>query len=78
MDKIRFKAVSCGAAINLQGEVVAFKTYDGAYNIERFIEYLKLLMRRTKHFPLYLVLDNLPVHKSLLVKDFCQKNRIIL
>jgi hypothetical protein len=47
MDKVRFKAVSCGAAINLQGEVVAYKTYDGAYNVERFLEYLLLLKRRT-------------------------------
>jgi len=74
MDKVRFKAVSCGAAINLDGEVVAYKTYDGAFNIERFLEYLQLLKMRTKEFPIYLVLDNLSVHKSLRVKNFCEEN----
>jgi hypothetical protein len=68
MDKVKFNAVSAGAAINLKGEVVAYKTFDGAYNIPRFIEYLKILRWRTGDTLLHLVLDNLPVHKSNLVK----------
>lgn len=78
MDKVKFKAVSCGAAINLQGEVVAYKTFDGAYNIDRFIQYLRLLRARTQKSPLHLVLDNLPVHKSSVVKAYCEANQIVL
>lgn len=78
MDKVRFKAVSCGAAINLQGEVVARKTYDGAYTIPRFIEYLGLLKRRLKQQPVHVVLDNLLLHRSSVVRDYCLLNGINL
>ena len=66
--KVSFKAVSCGAAINKDGEIVAYKIYDGAYTILRFIENLKLLVSRFRSLPVYLVLDNLPFHKSLAIK----------
>lgn len=72
MDRVKFKAVSCGAAINLQGEVVAYKTFDGAYNIDRLLQYLRILKYRIRQSPIHLVLDNLPVHKSLIVKTYCE------
>jgi hypothetical protein len=76
MDKVKFKAVSCGAAINLQGEVVAYKTFNGAYNIDHFIQYLRLLRARIHKSPLHLVLDNLHVHKSSVVEHTVRKIKL--
>jgi len=62
----------------MTGELKALTVCDKSVNIERFIEYLKLLRSQTgKHF-IYLFVDNLSVHHSRVVAAYCQQNKIRL
>lgn len=53
---------------------VEFMIYSGTMNSERFIEFLKQLIK-TKKRKLYLILDNLKVHHSKLVKKWVEENK---
>jgi len=62
------QSVSAASAVNARG-AFWFSTYQGALNGERFIGLLKQLLRgRTRR--LHLVLDGLPVHKRVTVREF--------
>lgn len=63
--------MAAAAAIDLDGNVVAKRTYDNSVNTGKFLEYLAVLRRNCKKGKLYLVLDNLPVHHSKAVRDYC-------
>jgi len=62
------QSISAASAVNSKGGFW-FSTYQGSLNGERFVELLRKMMRRRRK-PLYLVLDNLPAHKTRAVHSY--------
>ncbi len=60
------------STVNNQGKV-AFMLYSGSMNAERFIEFLKQFTKGKKR-KMYLILDNLRVHHSKIVKQWVEEN----
>jgi transposase len=62
------QSISAASAVNAKGGFW-FRTYRGALNAELFVTLLRQMMRgRTR--PVHLVLDGLPAHKTMLVKEY--------
>ena len=61
------------STVTNQGKV-RFMTYEGTMNSQRFIIFLKRLIKGSKR-KLYLILDNLKVHHSKIVKAWEEKNK---
>jgi len=62
------QSISAASAVNAKGGFW-FATYQGALNAELFIELLKKMMKgRVK--PVHLVVDGLPAHKKLNVREY--------
>lgn len=68
----RFSANMVSTVTN-QGKV-EFMIYSGTMNSDMFIEFLKQLIKDKKK-KIYLILDNLRVHHSKLVKEWVEKNK---
>ena len=66
-------SVNMISSVTNQGKV-EFMIYTGTMNSDRLIEYLKQLIKG-KNRKIYLILDNLRVHHSKLVKQWAQENR---
>ena len=62
------QAISAASAVNANG-AFWFCAYDGALNGEGFIELLQQLMKYRRR-PVHLVLDSLPAHKKVIVRDY--------
>lgn len=62
------QSISAASAVTANG-AFWFCTYEGALNAERFIELLGRMMRRRKK-PVHLVLDSLPAHKKVTVREY--------
>ena len=62
------QSVSAASAVNAKG-AFWFTTYKGALNAERFVDFLKQLMKYRKK-PLELVLDSLPANKGPKVRAY--------
>jgi transposase len=62
------QSMSAASAVNARGGFW-FCTYTGALNAELFVELLKKMMRHRKK-PVHLVLDGLPAHKKVLVREY--------
>jgi len=60
------------STVTNQGKV-RFMTYEGTMNAQRFIVFLKRLIKGSSR-KIYLILDNLKVHHSKLVKAWIEKN----
>lgn len=60
------------STVTNQGKV-RFMTYNGTMNAQRFIIFLKRLIKGANK-KIYLILDNLKVHHSMLVKQWVEKN----
>jgi len=60
------------STVTNQGKV-RFMTYNGTMNAQRFIIFLKRLIKGANK-KIYLILDNLKVHHSKLVKQWVEKN----
>ena len=60
------------STITNQGKV-RFMTYEGTMNAQRFIVFLKRLIKGSAR-KIYLILDNLKVHQSKIVKAWAEKN----
>jgi len=60
------------STVTNQGKV-RFMTYEGTMNAQRFIVFLKRLIKGSNR-KIYLILDNLKVHHSKLVKAWVEKN----
>ncbi len=61
------------STVTNQGKV-SFMIYTGSMNAERLIEFLEQLIKR-KRKKVYLILDNLRVHHSKLVKKWVKENK---
>jgi transposase len=62
------QSISAASAVNANG-AFWFCTYDGALNGEGFIELLRQFMKYRRK-PVHLVLDSLPAHKKVIVRDY--------
>lgn len=60
------------STVTNQGKV-QFMIYSEAMNAERLIEFLKQLIKSSRR-KIYLILDNLKVHHSKVVKEWVEKN----
>jgi transposase len=60
------------STVTNQGKV-RFMTYEGTMNAQRFIVFLKRLIKGSSR-KIYLILDNLKVHHSKIVKAWTEKN----
>ncbi|RRD73874.1 transposase, partial [Tannerella forsythia] len=65
-------SVNMVSAVTNQGKV-QFMIYSEAMNAERLIEFLKQLIQSSRR-KIYLILDNLKVHHSKVVKEWVEKN----
>lgn len=65
-------SVNMVSTVTNQGKV-EFMIYSGTMNSDRFIEFMKQLIKRKKR-KVYLILDNLKVHHSKLVKQWVLNN----
>jgi len=68
-----YQNLSMISAITNKGKV-SWMIVDGSVNIERFIEFLERLVHDAER-KVFLVLDNLKVHHSTLVKEWVEKQR---
>ena len=66
-------SVNMVSAVTNQGKV-QFMIYSEAMNAERLIEFLKQLIKSSRR-KIYLILDNLKVHHSKVVKEWVGKNQ---
>ena len=64
------QSISAASAVNSKGGFW-FATYQGAMNGEVFVQLLKKMMHRRKK-AIHLVVDGLPAHKRLIVKEYVQ------
>lgn len=62
------QSISAASAVNEKG-AFWFCTYEGALNGELFVELLQKMMHRRRR-PVHLVVDGLPVHRRVLVRDY--------
>jgi transposase len=62
------QSISAASAVNAKGGFW-FSTYQGASNAELFIDLLKQMMKGRKR-PVHLVVDGLPAHKKLNVREY--------
>jgi transposase len=68
----KYENLSMISAITNKGRV-HWMVIDGTVNIERFIEFLKRLIKNCRH-KIFLIVDNLKVHHAIKVKEWLQKN----
>lgn len=62
------QSISAASAVNSKG-AFWYCTYQGGLNAELFVTLLKKMMRRRLK-PVHLVVDGLPAHKTVLVKEY--------
>src|SRR5450755_3137620 len=62
------QGISAASAVNSKG-AFWFATYDGGLNGPLFVELLRKLMYRRKK-PVHLIIDGLPAHKNVVVKEY--------
>lgn len=67
------QSISAASAVNSKGGFW-FATYQGAMDGEVFVELLKKMMHKRKK-PIHLVVDGLPAHKRLIVKEYVQSTQ---
>ncbi|MGQ0622330.1 MAG: IS630 family transposase [Panacagrimonas sp.] len=64
------QSMSAASAVNARG-AFWFCTYSGGLNGELFIELLRKLMRNRKK-PVHLIVDGLPAHKRVIVREYVE------
>ncbi|HYD59405.1 MAG TPA: IS630 family transposase [Noviherbaspirillum sp.] len=70
------QSISAASAVNAKG-AFWFCTYEGALNADLFIVLLKKMMRYRRR-PVHLVLDGLPAHKKVCVRDYVESTKGML
>lgn len=66
------------AAIDLDGRVTSYQVTEKSIEVEKFVEFLRGLRAKVTTDEVYVFLDNLRVHHSNVVKDYCNRNKIVL
>jgi transposase len=67
------QSISAASAVSAKGGFW-FQTYKGALSGELFVELLKNMMRHRKQ-PVHLIVDGLPAHKKVVVRDYVQSTQ---
>lgn len=67
------QSISAASAVNSKGGFW-FATYQGAMDGEVFVQLLKKMMHKRRK-PIHLVVDGLPAHKRLIVKEYVQSTQ---
>ena len=70
---INIKCTAVIAAISKQKGLIHWKQFEKSVNVEKFLQFLKELLAKFKKKDVTLFMDNLKVHHSKLVKNFCEK-----
>ena len=76
--KIGFKCIAVVAAINIQGRVVTLLQRDLSIKTSDFVDFLRALRTRMKRQKTYIILDNLQVHHTHLVRNNAEENNQVL
>ncbi len=77
--KIGFKAIAVVGAIDIKGKVRTICTFDYSINVDKFIQFLQeLRIMKDARIKIFIFLDNLRVHYSLRVREYCGVNNIEL
>lgn len=63
------------SAINNKGKL-AFSVFEGKFTSKRFIDFLKRLIKYSKGKKIFLIVDNLSVHKSEEVRNFVNDHKL--
>ena len=71
--KIGFKAIAVAAAINMEGEVVAYRIEDHSIDTESFCKFLEHLKDHLGRRKAVLLLDNLSVHRTLRTRELARE-----
>jgi len=75
--KLGFKAIAVTGAINMHGEVSVVCAEDYSINVAKFLVFLQALRDKyDERLTLHIFLDNLRVHYSHIVREYCLSNRI--
>ena len=74
-DSGKRQAVKMISAISPQG-LVRFQVHLGSMNGDRFIEFLKALIKSVDAGKIFLIIDGSSIHKSKKVRDFVQRNEV--
>jgi transposase len=72
----RFKS-NIISAISNKGQL-AFSVFEGKFTSKKFIEFLKRLIKYSKGKKVFLIVDNLSVHKSKEVQEFIDINKSLI
>ena len=77
--KLGFKAIAVVGAIDIKGRVRTICCHDYSINVDKFIQFLQeLRVMKNASTMIYIFLDNLRVHYSLRVRQYCRENKIEL
>ena len=67
------QSISAASAVNSK-RGFGFATYQGAMDGELFVQLLQKMMHKRKK-PMHLVVDGLPAHKRVIVKEYVQAHK---
>lgn len=63
---------------NIKGELTSLYISEKSIDTDKFLEYLAELRHNTPTGTLYIFLDNLPIHWTIRVRNYCGENNIQL
>ena len=69
--QMNIKTTATIAGISMQQGLVHWKNYDKSVNTDKFIEYLIILRKKFGSKKIACFLDNLRVHHTIRVREFC-------
>ena len=78
LNQLNIKTTATIAAISMQNGLIYWKNYPKSINTDRFLEWLNILQYRTGKQKIALFLDNLRVHHTKRVKQWCADHKIPL
>ena len=76
LSQFNIKTTATIAGISYQHGLVNWRNFDKSVNTDKFIEYLKILNNRFQNKKLALFMDNLRVHHTIRVREFCKLHDI--
>lgn len=76
--KLSFKAIAVAAAVDVDGKLVAYLIKDKSIDKFAFVDFLKEVSKHTKYRKCSMLVDNLGVHYTDLVKQEAKERKIEL
>ena len=75
-DDFSIKTTAFLGVISASDGLSKYMLFESSVNTDKFIEFLKSLIKLYKGKKIAIYMDNLQVHKTLKVKDFLQENNV--